>query len=42
MGTGWNRKMGFSARDVIRAIRSRGGITQPDNYLAAILRERMI
>ena len=32
-GTGTN---GFSARDVIRAIRSRGGITQPDAYLATI------
>ncbi len=27
---------GISARDVIAAIRNRGGITQPDNYLASI------
>lgn len=27
---------GFSARDVIRAIRARGGIVQPDAYLATI------
>jgi starch-binding outer membrane protein, SusD/RagB family len=27
---------GFSARDVIAAIRKRAGITQPDNYLASI------
>jgi len=27
---------GFSARDVIAAIRERAGITQPDNYLASI------
>jgi hypothetical protein len=27
---------GFSARDVMAAIRKRGGITQPDNYLASI------
>lgn len=27
---------GFSARDVIAAIRKRGGITQPDNYLASV------
>jgi hypothetical protein len=32
-GTGPN---GFSARDVIAAIRKRGGIAQPDNYLASI------
>jgi starch-binding outer membrane protein, SusD/RagB family len=32
-GTGTN---GFSAREVIGAIRSRAGITQPDNYLASI------
>ena len=32
-GTGAN---GFSARDVIAAIRKRAGITQPDNYLASI------
>lgn len=32
-GTGTN---GFSARDVIRAIRARGGIVQPDAYLATI------
>jgi len=28
---------GFSARDVLRAIRNRAGITQPDNFLDAIL-----
>ena len=33
-GTG---SYGFSARDVIAAIRKRAGITQPDAYLAAIL-----
>nr|WP_294903034.1 RagB/SusD family nutrient uptake outer membrane protein [uncultured Lacibacter sp.] len=27
---------GYSARSIIRAIRQRAGITQPDNYLAAI------
>lgn len=27
---------GFTAREVIRAIRQRAGITQPDNYLASI------
>ncbi|HEY5369041.1 MAG TPA: RagB/SusD family nutrient uptake outer membrane protein [Hanamia sp.] len=27
---------GYSARDVIAAIRERGGISQPDNYLASI------
>ena len=32
-GTGSN---GYSARDVIAAIRQRAGITQPDNYLASI------
>jgi hypothetical protein len=32
-GTGTN---GFSARDVIRAIRARAGITQPDQYLNGI------
>jgi starch-binding outer membrane protein, SusD/RagB family len=32
-GTGDNA---YSARDVIAAIRSRAGITQPDNYLASI------
>jgi hypothetical protein len=32
-GTGPN---GYSARDVIAAIRKRGGIEQPDNYLASI------
>ena len=32
-GTGPNA---FSARDVIRAIRKRAGISQPDNYLASI------
>lgn len=32
-GTG---TFGFSARDVIAAIRKRAGITQPDNYLASI------
>lgn len=32
-GTGAN---GFSARDVVRAIRKRAGITQPDNYLNSI------
>lgn len=33
-GAGTN---GFSARDVIRAIRARGGIVQPDAYLATIV-----
>jgi hypothetical protein len=32
-GTGSN---GFSARQVIAAIRARAGITQPDNYLASV------
>jgi hypothetical protein len=32
-GTGTN---GFSARQVIAAIRTRAGITQPDNYLASV------
>ncbi len=32
-GTGTN---GFSARNVIAAIRKRAGLTQPDNYLASI------
>ena len=32
-GTGTN---GFSARDVIRAIRQRAGISQPDNYLNSL------
>lgn len=29
-------EFGFSARDVIAAIRKRAGITQPDNYLASV------
>nr|WP_294876008.1 RagB/SusD family nutrient uptake outer membrane protein [uncultured Pedobacter sp.] len=33
-GTG---SFGFSARNVIAAIRKRAGITQPDNYLASII-----
>jgi hypothetical protein len=33
-GTG---SFGFSARDVIAAIRKRAGITQPDNYLASVI-----
>ena len=35
-GTDGMGTYGFSARDVIAAIRKRAGITQPDNYLASI------